>query len=35
MQFSLSRRYLRALWRDTLVLIRQFRVSILIFVVMA
>lgn len=33
MQFSLSRRYLRALWRDTLVLIRQFRVSILIFVV--
>lgn len=32
MQSPLSRRYLRALWRDTRVLARQFRVSLLLFV---
>ena len=31
MQSHLSRRYLRALWRDTRVLVRQFRVSLLLF----
>jgi len=29
-----SRRYLRALWRDTRVLVRQFRISLLAFVVL-
>ncbi len=31
MHFPVSRRYLRALWRDTRVLVRQFRVSLLLF----
>jgi len=34
MQSPLSRRYLRALWRDTRVLVRQFRVSLLLFVLL-
>ncbi|OQY17040.1 MAG: potassium transporter TrkA [Chloroflexi bacterium] len=34
MQPPLSRRYLRALWRDTRVLVRQFRVSLLLFVLL-
>jgi len=34
MQPYLPRRYLRALWRDTRVLVRQFRVSLLLFSVL-